>query len=195
MLARTLQLAALLALTPSLGCAGAGYLWFHDLPRPRASGDYVIASGDLLSVRVFNQDNLSVRARVRSDGKIAVPFLGDVEVRGRTPAVVSTELAERFKHYVVSTSVTITVEEPQSTSVSVLGEISRPGNYTVEPSSGVLQAIAAAGGFTDYASRGSIYVIRRSPAQRIRFTYGSLVDGDSGARMFCLRPGDVVIVE
>lgn len=194
---RSRQLAALvaLALPALLGCGSARYVWVQDLPPQQATGEYLIAPGDLLSIRVFNQDNLSARARVRSDGKIAVPFLGDVEVRGRTPAAVSTELEGRFKHYVVSAAVTITVEEPQSSSVAVLGEISHPGMYPVDAASGVLQALAAAGGFTDYAGRSSIYVVRRSPAQRIRFTYAALIHGEPDASAFRLRAGDVVVVE
>lgn len=191
---RYLRSSLLLALA-LVGCGGGRFVWVHELPAQQAAGEYVIASGDLLSVRVFNQDNLSVRAKVRSDGKIAVPFLGDVEVRGKTPAALSTDLETRFKHYVVSASVTVTVEEPQSTSVSVMGEVAHPGIYTVDPSSGVLQALAAGGGFTDYASKSSIYVVRRATAQRIRFSYDALIQGNGAASTFRLRAGDTVVVE
>ena len=89
----------------------------------------------------------------------------------------------------------MTVEESQPTSVSVLGEVAHPGIYTVDPASGVLQALAAAGGFTDFASRDSIYVVRRAPTQRIRFSYSMLLDGDKRAESFRLHKGDVVVVE
>jgi polysaccharide export outer membrane protein len=177
------------------GCGGGQFVWFHDLPAAPAAGPYVIASGDLLGVRIFNQDNMSTHARVRSDGRIAVPFLGDVEVSGKTPDAVSRELGARFKEYVVAPTVTITVEESHPTSVSVLGEVAHPGTYTVEASSGVLQALAGAGGFTDYASRDAIYVLRRSPEQRIRFTYSALIHSEPGATTFRLHPGDVLVVE
>jgi polysaccharide biosynthesis/export protein len=177
------------------GCGGAPYVWVDELTPPRAADGYVIASGDLVSVRVFNQENLSVRARVRSDGKIAVPFLGDVEVSGKTPAAVSGELGVRFKEYVVSPAVTTTVEEPQATSVSVLGEVTHPGVYTLDATAGVLQALAAAGGFTDYAGKDAIYVVRRASGPRVRFTFSSLVQGEGRAPAFRLRAGDVVVVE
>lgn len=186
---------AALAIVPLAGCSSGHYVWYSELPVHQGADEYVIAPGDLLSVRVFNQESMSTHARVRSDGKIAVPFLGDVEVRGKPPAHVAKELEERFKQYVVSPAVTITVEETLPTSVSVLGEVAKPGVYTIEASSGVLQALAVAGGFTDYASRGSIYVVRRAPAQRIRFTYASLVEGEGAAAMFRLRAGDVLLVE
>jgi polysaccharide export outer membrane protein len=185
---------AVVTLLSQAGCAG-GFVWVQDLPPQPAPEAYVIAAGDVLWVRVFNQDNISTRARVRSDGMIAVPFIGDVEVRGKTPAAAAAELETRLKRYVVAAAVTITVEESLATSVAVLGEIAHPGNYAVDASAGVLQAIAAAGGFTDYASRGAIYVVRRSSAQRIRFTYAALVQGDGQAASFRIRSGDVVVVE
>jgi len=190
---RMLAVAAV-TLASICGCRGS-FVWADDVRSSAASDAYVIAEGDLLAVRVFNQENMSTRARVRRDGMIAMPFLGDVEVRGKTPAAASAELEARLKKYVVSATVTITLEEAQPTSVSVLGEIAHPGNYVVEPSAGVLQAIAAAGGFTDYASRSSIYVIRRSSPQRIRFTFASLAQGDGRAAAFRMHPGDVVVVE
>ncbi len=187
-------LGALLALVPA--CASQGhYVWVGDLPPSQGSDAYVISAGDLLNVRVFNQENLSTHARVRTDGKIAVPLLGDVAVAGRTPSDVTGELQKRFKQYVVSPEVTITVEEIQPTAVSVLGEVSHPGNYTLAGSAGVLAALAAAGGLTEYASRSGIYVVRHSPPQDVRFTFASLTDAESRAATFRLRPGDVVVVE
>src|ERR1700704_1806689 len=104
------RLALIFALVTS-GCASSPYVRIADVPKEQTGQDYVIASGDVISVRVFNQDPMSTRARVRSDGKIAVPFLGDVAVRGQTPASVSKALEAQFKAYVVSPIVTVTVEE------------------------------------------------------------------------------------
>lgn len=179
-----------------LGCAGgAKYVWVEELPERQSVDDYLLGVGDLLLVRVLNQDNLSTNARVRSDGKIAVPLLGDVSVRGKPPGVVSKELEGRFKQFVVAPSVTITVEETQLAVISVLGEVTHAGVYTVAPHSGVLEGLATAGGFTDYASHDSIYVVRPSQPGRIRFRYDSLLRGDGPAAMFRLRAGDVLVVE
>lgn len=177
------------------GCVSAPYVWINDLPMEATRGDYLIASGDVLNVRVFNQDAMSTRARVRSDGKIAVPFLGDVEARGQEPAALSKTLEGRLKAYVVSPVVTVTVDEMQPTSISVLGEVAHPGVYTMDASAGVLQALAAAGGLTEYAGRDSIFVVRRDPPEHIRFTFGGLNTADSHAARFRLRTGDVVVVE
>jgi len=179
-----------------VGCSGGGsYVWANELPADQSADAYVIAPGDLLSVRVYNQENLSTHARVRSDGKIAMPLVGEVVVRGRPPAVVSRELEARLKEFMVSPTVTITVEETAPTSVTVLGQVVHPGIYTVDATSGVLQALAVAGGFNDYASRGSIYLVRRSTAQRIRFTFSNLTHLEDREAMFTLRTGDVVVVE
>ena len=193
----TRVLLMLLFVTATLGCSGgaAPYVWARQLPPDQVTDRYVIGAGDLLSVRVYNQENLSTHARVRSDGMIAMPLVGDVEVRGKPPAVVSAELGTRLKEFMVSPTVTVTVEETTPTSVTVLGQVVHPGIYTVDATSGVMQALAVAGGFNDYAGRGSIYLMRRSPAERIRFTFADLNDVQGPAAMFRLRTGDVVVVE
>ena len=179
-----------------LGCSSGGqYVWVNQLPPDQTADGYVIAPGDLLSVRVYNQESLSTHARVRRDGRIAMPLVGEVDVRGKAPAVVSKELEVRLKELILSPTVTIAVEESLPTSVTVLGQVVHPGIYTVEPTSGVLQALAVAGGFNDYASHTSIYLTRRSPAQRIRFRFDDLTQGGGPAAMFRLRTGDTVVVE
>jgi polysaccharide biosynthesis/export protein len=189
-----LFLAALLL----LGCGGSGaYVWVADMPSEEvASRDYLIESGDVVVVRVFNQDAMSTRARVRSDGKLSVPFLGDVLVRGKSPSAVSRELEERFKSYVVSPTVTVTVDEFQPSSVAVIGEVAHPGVYPIDSAAaGVLRALAQAGGLTEYAHRDGIYVLRSSPARRIRFSYEGLTQNQNRAAVFRLRAGDTVVVE
>jgi polysaccharide export outer membrane protein len=192
---RTPILAALM-FAGMLGCSGGGrYVWVSQLPLDQTADGYVISAGDLLNVRVYNQENLSTHARVRSDGKIAMPLIGEVEVRGKPPAVVSRELEVKLKEFMVSPTVMIAVEETPPTSVTVLGQVVHPGIYTVDSTSGVLQALAVAGGFNDYASRGSIYVMRRSPAQRVRFTFADLTHVEGPSATFRIRTGDVVVVE
>jgi polysaccharide export outer membrane protein len=185
-----------LLVATTLGCSGgAPYVWANQLPPDRIGDRYVIAAGDLLSVRVYNQENLSSHTRVRSDGRIAMPLVGEVDVRGKPPAVVSKELEAKLKEFMLSPTVTVTVEETLPTSVTVLGQVAHPGIYTVDATSGVMQALAVAGGFNDYAGRGSIYLMRRSPAQRIRFTFADLNQVEGPAAMFRVRTGDVVVVE
>ena len=183
------------------GCSGPGtFVWVSSLPpgltaRPTDQG-YVIRDGDLVSVRVFNQEALSTRAKVRSDGRIAVPVLGDVDVRGRRPAALKGELEGRLKDYVNAPSVTVSVEEFQPITVSVLGEVSKAGTFALDPRATVAQVLASAGGLTDFASKDRIFVLRSAPQTlRVRFTYEDITRGEAPAAGFLLHDGDLVVVE
>jgi polysaccharide export outer membrane protein len=179
-------------------CAGPGrYVWAKDLPAPaETTQGYLIATGDLISVRVVNQDSISTHARVRSDGRVALPLLGDVEVRGKTPSSLRSELEARLKQYIVAPSVTVNVEEVAPVIVSVLGEVAHPGVVKLDHNASVAEALASAGGLTDYANRDRIFVVRRGhKLLRVRFTFAQLEDGDPAAIRFGLRRGDVVVVE
>ena len=90
---------------------------------------------------------------------------------------------------------TVSLEDTRTPMVTVLGELVRPGVYPLEPGSGVLEAVANAGGLTEFADRESIYVVRKTPHLRVRFTYEALLWNDSRATSFRLAPGDVVTVE
>jgi polysaccharide export outer membrane protein len=193
---RALVVAALLP-----ACSGSGtYVWVHDLPpeyttRP-ATPEYVIHDGDTVSIRVFNQESLSTRAKVRRDGRIAMPVLGDVAMDGKQPSAIKAELEARLKDYVNVPSVTVTVEEVQPIVVSVLGEVSRAGSYPLDPRSSVAQALASAGGLSQFASRDAIYVVRREPrAIRVRFTYRDICRGTPSTLGFVLHDGDLIVAE
>ena len=189
-----------------LACrAPRAYLWVDEVPDPSppAPGEYHLVTGDVLSVRVWNQESMSTpRARVREDGRISLPFLQDVEVAGMTTAELSSRLAVKLKAYVVNPVVTVALEERRPLRVSVLGEVTRPGEYQLALDSGILHALAAAGGLTEYAHGDRIFVLRHgywadgNPAPaRIRFAYDAIVEGSKKAAAFRLRNGDVVVVE
>lgn len=201
---RTVAAALLSAAVALTSCATSGrYIRVEDLPRSiQAQGEYRIAPGDVLGVRVWNQPTMSLeRTRVRDDGKIAVPFLQDVEAAGKTPAELAERLQAHLKTYVVSPVVTVTVEELRPFRVSVTGEVVRPGVYELERGAGVLSALAAAGSFTEFAHKDRIFVLRRGITQgdpaptRIRFRYDALTQGERPAAGFQLQAGDVVVVE
>jgi polysaccharide export outer membrane protein len=181
------------------GCAhGGAFVWVdgYAVADPPASGAYTIQDGDLIRVQVWNQDAMSTRARVRSDGRISVPFLKDVEVAGKTPAALASELERMLKEYVVQPAVYVVVEESKPATVSVIGEVGRPGVYPLDAGAGMAQTLAAAGGLTAFAHKKRIYVLRPGPRPaRIRFTYDGLVGGAGPASVFRLHAGDVVVVE
>jgi polysaccharide biosynthesis/export protein len=160
---------------------------------------YLISSGDVLQVRVFQQEAMSARVKVRGDGKVSLPLINDVLATGKSPALLAAELQLKWKDFINNPVVTVSLEESRPVVVSVVGEVVRPGVVTLEAGAGVLQALAASGGLTDFAHRDGLFVLRKVPAQpapkRLRFTWEVLSRGEGAAARFTLQPGDVVIAE
>jgi polysaccharide export outer membrane protein len=173
------------------------YLETHKTGTPPAGAGYVIGPGDVLNVRVFDKENMSApRARVRSDGKVSLPFLNDVDAAGSTPAALADRLQGSLKAFVNDPVVTVSVEEQSPCAISVVGEVARPGVYPIEGCGTPLQALASAGGLSQFGRADRIFVLRSAPAEpavRIRFRYDQLVRAE-GAQ-FHLQRGDVVVVE
>lgn len=200
-LARGAAALALVALVAACG-HGGDFVLPEQLPAG-ADGDaaYHLAAGDIIAVRVWNQDAMSApRVRVRDDGRISLPLVHDVAVAGMTPSELARRLETTLKEFVQNPIVTVTVEEPRPLRVSVIGEVTRPGVYDLDATAGVLQALAAAGGLTAFAETDGIFVLRQkgdatAAPTRIRFTYERLARGDRPAAVFRLRHGDVVVVE
>jgi polysaccharide export outer membrane protein len=196
---------ALLTIAASACRHTPDFMWIDDVPAQRSASDgaYVIKPGDVIGVRVFNQDANSVeRTRVREDGKISLPFLNDVEVAGLEPGELAHRIQAKLKTFIVNPIVTVVVHERPPLKISVLGEVVRPGMYDLETGSGVLHALAAAGGLTPFAASDRVYVLRRgspmdanSGPSRIRFRYDDLRRGKARSSDFRLRAGDVVLVE
>jgi polysaccharide export outer membrane protein len=163
-----------------------------------ATVEYLIAPGDTLQVRVFQQEAMSARVRVREDGMVSLPMVNDWPVAGKRPTEVAAALQVRLKDFINTPVVTVSLEERRPLSVSVLGEVSRPGVVNLESGAGVLHALAAAGGLTDFAHPDGIFVLRRGAdgqPTRIRFRWQALTRGEPPSVMFTLQPQDVVVVE
>ena len=156
---------------------------------------YAIGPGDLLDIRVYNETSISGRARVRSDGKVTIALVGDVVAAGKTPDALAREVQTKLQKFLQTPAVSIAVEESRPLTVTVMGEVGKPGVFTMSQNSGVLQAIASAGGFSEYADDDGIFVVRRRPDMRIRFTYDGLRENSGGAADFVLKDGDLVTVE
>lgn len=194
-------LCALLSLAPA--CRHTGdYVWVDDLTPtpPPTEKEYVIQAGDTISVRVWNQEGMSAKTRVRQDGKISLPFLNDVEAAGIPPTVLARRVQARLKDFIVNPVVTVSLEELKPIQVSVVGEVMRAGTYQLDLGAGLIQALAAAGGMNEFASRDYIFVIRHGQQDagaplRIRFTYEALVQVRGRAASFRLQSGDAVVVE
>jgi polysaccharide export outer membrane protein len=159
------------------------------------AGEYTLGSGDLIDIRVYDQPNLAFRGKVRGDGRIAMAFVGEVVAAGKTPFGFGRELEQRLKEFIISPRVTVNVEEAVPVTVSVLGEVSTKGTLSLPRPATLAQVIAQAGGLTEFADEDGIYVLRKGPARRIRFTYDAIIHDLGGAATFPLRTGDVVVVE
>jgi polysaccharide export outer membrane protein len=189
---------SLLLASGMVGCAAGEYVWFQQLPPETAlaSSHYIIGVGDVVSVRVLGHEEMTVKERVRSDGRLSVLLIGDVEASGKRPSALKAELEGRLKDYIVSPSVVVNIDEVQPTTVLILGEVAKPGAYALDQDLRLAHAVAVAGGLTEYASRSSIFVVRPQPRSiRIRFTYEAISRNVGGAGDFQLHRGDVVEVE
>ena len=192
--------ALMLVLAACATGGGGPYTWATDyVAKTPGAADrtYLVAVGDMLTVQVFDNDKMSAKGRVRPDGRLSMPLIGDVPVQGKTPAQVANEVERRLRdqNIILSPRVTVSVDDVLKVRVTVLGAVSRAGNYELEQGSGLAEALAGAGGLTEFAKKDRIFVLRKVPAPvRIRFTFASLTDtGPSGA--FKLQQGDVVVVE
>jgi polysaccharide biosynthesis/export protein len=192
-----------LTLTTALalgGCAGAGqYVWFSEMPaseRSGVAGDYVIGIGDTISIRVYEQEGLSGDVKIRRDGKIAIPLVGELVVAGKRPLELSRELEQTLKQFVVSPRVTVNISTSQPVSVTVVGEVGKIGVLTLEPPSRLVDAIAQSGGPNDFADKDRVFVLRQFPSyKRIRFRWADVLRNEGGAADFPLRTGDVIVIE
>jgi len=176
----------------------APFVWVYEWrePGPVSKGEYVIGVGDLLNVLVWDQEKMSARVRVRSDGHVSLPFLDDVPAEGLTPVALARSLEERLKQFIVTPQVTVVIDEAKPLSVSVLGQVEEPGLYNLDPGARIAQALAAAGGLKDFARKDRIYLLRTTDGTtRIRMTYQDVTAKTGRAFSLRLRTGDIVVVE
>src|SRR5437867_7787585 len=127
-----------------------------------SSKEFLIGPEDVLDVVVWRNQDLSRTVVVRPDGMISIPLIGDVEATGVTANQLAERLAARLKDVKENPSVTVSVKEVNSYNVYVLGEVAKPGKYPLKSHTSVLQASAMAGGFTIYAFKNKMQVVRNS---------------------------------
>jgi polysaccharide biosynthesis/export protein len=159
--------------------------------------DYVIGPQDLLAINVWHEPELSQSVPVRPDGKISFPLIGDLEVSGLTPSALQTRLAKELDAFIHKPQVTVIVREVNSRKFYMIGEVERPGAYPLTPKMTVLDALATAGGFRDFAKVQQVYLLRLRPdgsRSRIRFDFKAAVNGKASYRDIELQIGDTVVV-
>jgi polysaccharide export outer membrane protein len=163
-----------------------------------ANADYRLASGDKLRIEIYKDAQLSQSLQIRPDGKITLPLVGDVPAAGRTSVELRDAIATSLKDYITNPVVTVIVTETMPQVVFITGEVNKPGSYAlVNGQMSVLQALAMAGGLTDFANRKDIRILRKGPSgmQTLKFNYKEALDEENRREPLQLQAGDTVIVK
>ena len=161
------------------------------------SSDYVIGSEDVLAVNIWKEPELSKTVPVRPDGKITLPLIGDIQASGLTPRALQSNISTGLQSYVSNPEVTVIVQEVKSQKFNIVGEIAKPGSYSLTDPTTVLDAIAVGGGLRDFAKGRRIYVLRTNSDgthARFPFDYKQVIEGKKLSENIQLRPGDTVVV-
>jgi polysaccharide biosynthesis/export protein len=157
--------------------------------------DYRLGPGDKIRIEVYKDLQLSQSAQVRPDGKITMPLIGDLTASDQTPIQLRNTITDALKEYMTNPSVTVIVVEVAVPTAYVMGEVKQPGAIQLQRDVTILQALALAGGLSDFADANAIRVLRpkAGAVETITFRYKDALKGSAQSLMM-LRPGDTVIV-
>jgi polysaccharide export outer membrane protein len=156
---------------------------------------FVIGNDDLLAINVWKEPDFSQKIQVRSDGKISLPLLGEIQATGLTPLQLERDLTAKLRNYITKPEVTVMVEQINSKKFDILGQVAKPGSYSLALAPTIVDAIAIAGGPRDFAKQKSIYILRQNPGggqTRIAFNYKDFLKGKN--QNVKLEPHDTVVV-
>lgn len=167
-----------------------------------APSGFMLGPEDVLEVTVWKNADLSRTTAIRPDGLISMPIIGDVQAAGLTADGLAHRIAERLKQFVAGNpAVSVSVKELNSYSIYVLGEVTKPGKYQAKSYVTLLQAISMGGGFTEYAKKNNLQVVRnrlngdnKIHETRIPVRYDDLLAGRGEPGNIILLSGDTVIV-
>lgn len=166
----------------------------------KKSAEYLIGPEDVLEISVWKNQDLSRQVTVRPDGMVTLPLLGDIRAAGRAPSALRGEIMERLVEYQKSAEVSVIVQEVNSYRIFILGGVIRPGIYPLKSRTTILQAIAIAGGFNEFASKNKIVLIRekghgKNKQEKLKIKFGDIVNvKKSKDNNLVLMPGDTIFV-
>lgn len=176
----------------------------HPAEETPEQSEYRIGPGDVLQLFVWKELDISRELTVRYDGKVTIPLLGDVDASGRTPAQLAADVTKLFKRFLADPQVTVGVVNASSARFYVLGQVARPGDFPLRGRTTILQGLALAGGFKEFAKTDGIVIIRQDrgiflpkgrPAETfITVNYKKLESGRDVSENIVLRPGDTILV-
>ncbi len=157
-------------------------------------GEYFLGPEDVVQIWIWKEPDLSTTAVVRPDGKLSLPLIGELQAKEKTALQLQDEIRNKLRTYIADPVVTVIVREINFPKISVLGKVHKPDVYKIKQRITVLDAIAMAGGFTDYAKRDKVIVIRNNSAQPQKMQI-NLKRLDKGNGPFYLQPFDTIYVE
>jgi polysaccharide biosynthesis/export protein len=157
---------------------------------------YTVKPGDVLSISVWKEPDLQRQTLVRPDGSFSFPLVGEVNARGKTVADLNKIISDRLARYIADAVVTVSIQEIKGNKVYVIGQVNKPGEFIVNPSVDVMQALSMAGGTTPFAALGDIIILRRTDKGKtaLPFRYNDVVRGKRLEQNIDLQSGDVVVV-
>ena len=158
---------------------------------------FIIGNDDVLAISVWKEPDLTKSIPVRSDGKISLPLVGEMQATGKTPLQLERDLTEKLKGFITAPEVNVIVQQVNSRKFNILGEVGRPGSYPLTASTTIVDAIAVAGGFKDFAKKTGVYVLRKGPdgrEGRLNFNYKSFIKGKNSDQNIKVEPNDTIIV-
>ena len=196
---RALVIAGLLLGMP-MGCASVSNEALNEAAKP-VSKEFLLGPEDVLEVTVWRNQDLSRTVVVRPDGKISLPLIGDVQASGLNSSQVAAKIAARLTEFKENPNVSVSLKEVNSYFIFVLGEVLKPGKYPLKSYATVLQGVSMAGGFTQFASKSRMQVIRtytnddgKENQIRIPVPYNEMVSGNGKIENFILKSGDTIVV-
>lgn len=157
---------------------------------------YVIGVTDVLKIAVWKNPEVGGSVVVRTDGMISVPLLDDLQAEGLTPEELREVITEALSEYITNPDVTVVVTGMNSNTISIMGGVMRSGTLPLQRQMRVLQAIARAGGFSVWAKKDKVRVLRPTPSGLVeyRFDYDAYLSGKAPGTNLVLRAGDTIVV-
>jgi len=161
---------------------------------PISEKTYVIGAEDVLSLFVWNSQQLSGPHTVRPDGRISVPLVGEIMAAGKTPLELEAEIANKLKasNLIKNPNVAVSITQVNSKMYYLEGEVNKPGKYSLIVPTTVLEALVNAGGFKDFANQTHIRIIRGK--ETFNFNYKQVIKNQHTEQNIQLLPGDIIIV-
>jgi len=177
--------------------AGPQQAALNNTARAYGDSEFRLGPEDVIEVSVYGEKDLSIAVPVRPDGKVSIPLIGEIPASGKTATELQKEIAQKYARFISEPAVTVVVKEINSPKVSVLGEVKTPGMYKIKDRATVLDAIAMAGGLTEYAKRDKVTIIRLDTSGQQSLLKVNLKDQIKGRRAdpFYVLPYDKIYVE